>query len=208
MLLKNINPDNLRAFHEDFSALMKMTRGIDEAWVGGDNEFYDLFEIFKEYVQKFNEKYPGLLVEAENTMDHGFRLSIFFPNEKSLISLFDNVASKIAGLEKIGAEPDDMLKVSIENVKQVMDFVKNKLILFYERRGATSVIVELDKKKKMPELIFNKQSIENKEDPEFIICAHYALKDFKKDVDLKEIRLKFPANTLSPSIQSAGALKG
>ncbi len=207
-LVKELDHELVLEFFDDFSSLVFMIRSLGAAWAEADNELYAAIDVFREYVDKFNEKYSGLIVKFENTTDQGFRLFIFFPKEKNLVDIFSNAAGKIQGLTKIGADTASAVPPTMENIREVLGHAKNKLVMIYTRGGSMSVILELDKKTKMPELIFDLNNIAGKDVPEFLICAYYAVRDMKSEMDLKPIKLKFPSIAISPNVENVGPLKG
>ena len=205
MLLNDFEKSDIEEFYNDFSSLINMIKCLDAAWAEADNELYEALDIFKEYVDKFNEKYPLLKIMFKNTIDQGFRLFIFFPAEKSPVDMFNNAICKIRGLREISSDVDATMGATPGNIKTVISNLKKKLSTFYDD---SSIILEINKKEKIPELIYNLSSVDNRSGPEFKLCAYYALKEAKKDIDLKPIRLRFPSIALSSAVNSIGALKG
>ncbi len=207
-LVKELDHELVLEFFDDFSSLVFMIRSLGAAWAEADNELYAAIDVFREYVDKFNEKYSGLIVKFENTTDQGFRLFIFFPKEKNLVDIFSNAAGKIQGLTKIGTDTASAVPPTMENIREVLGHAKNKLVMIYTRGSSTSIILEFDKKAKMPELIFDLNNIAGKDVPEFLICAYYAVRDMKSEMDIKPIKLKFPSIAISPNVENVGPLKG
>lgn len=207
VLLKDTDFDLIEEFYKDFASLIWMIKKL-KAGSEGDNEYYKAIDVFGEYVGAFNAKYPGLKIKLTDDMDRGMNMQIFFPEEDSLVKLFINSLSKVEGLHKLGTDPNDLVEPTPESVRDVIKRAKNKLILFFHRGSSKSVMLELDPKEKVPELIFDYATIDDPENAEFVLCAHYAIKTMKKEEDISQIRFKFPPLASFYSVDAAGALSG
>jgi hypothetical protein len=184
-ILDTVNSRDLIVFKKDFIEMMRVAFGMDKDYGTASEDLNFYLPKYKKLIQLFDKKYKNLNLKLKRTEEE-LKLRIYV-KEKDVISVFNNVASKIAGLKSIGvtgfgvADVSDPQKFSSE-----LNLAKDKLyISYYEAEsGSNTIYIEYDKKQKMVEVHYDPKAIGKGQSPEFRLIAYYAMKEFDKKIDL------------------------
>ena len=183
-LLESINKSDLAKFKKDFYEVLRVSAGVDREYTRGIYSNEDLKK-YKELIKQFSLKY-SLKLKIDKTLD-SIQLKIFFP-EKKLDEFFKNAAARLPGLSHIGINTFN--EFPIAQAEAVMSKVKDKLTLSYytPESGTNNIYFELNSE---VEIFYDKAILET-QNPEFKICAFYALKEgIKTDIDIYNLASSF-----------------
>ncbi|MBN2423115.1 hypothetical protein JXB41_07880 [Candidatus Woesearchaeota archaeon] len=192
-LLKDIPLDNISIFKKDLFLLINIVNNIDIAYGNAKIEFIHDLVHFKRFIEEWNQKYPDLII---NYFDNGIQFKIrILINEPDLKSLFINSAGNIEGLRAINNTNIEFKNNEyLDKLTEIMKTEMNLLCIDEENNENTLTFKHNDKNNKI-ELIFEKTDMLNPESPEFKICAYYALKQHKPEIDLQEHGTNFSFDT-------------
>ena len=176
-LLDPLSRKDVNTFKKDFTQLIKLAAGMDMDYRESSKDIDIYMPRYKTLIKLFNKKYPGLFLKITKTTEE-LKLRIFIKDEKNVKDIFINSASRIAGLKSIGAESLGAANIGSDRFNKEIDKIENNVqISYYEPDlGSTAIILEYDKKTKMVELFYNIKDATNESNPEFKLCAFYALK--------------------------------
>jgi len=183
-ILSEIKKSELNKFKKDFLMLLKVAVGIDKEYARGTTPNKDIKK-YKEIVQLFNEKY-SLKLKIDKTPEY-IRLVVVFP-EKSIKDFVTNVASRIPGLVSLGI--NNFNEIEFAQAEKLLDKAKEKICLTYysPETGTTNIYFEFNDG---VEILYDK-SITQEINPQFLLCAYYALKQgIKKDNDVYNVAGSF-----------------
>ena len=192
-LLSSFEKKAVKEFSKDLTQMLRVAKNIDKYYARSDSNLDFYMEKYASLVEAFNKKYRGIKLKvSKKTGEASLRL---FLNEKSIHNCFANSASKIIGLQSVGA-----LKFGAAGVSETAAFAnevekaKDMLYLTYysPETGNTNVFLHYDKKEKKIELAYDSEEIANEPGPEFQLAAYYALSQgYGKKTDMQEASSKF-----------------
>ena len=175
-LLDEVDKKALYAFKKDFFQLMRVAFWMDREYMKNTPQLKAYVDKYKLLLQMFNMKCQGLFLSMEyNAEELTTRL---FINQSSVKGIFP-IASRIAGLKRIGANDFNDVEISDSaGVAGEMEKAQNELCLYYaEQAGSLSIIhMEYSEKEKKVELHYDWKGIMKDTSPEFKLVAYYALK--------------------------------
>ena len=176
-LLDALEKASLRQFEKDFIELARVAFGMDESYGKADESMDFYIPKYKQLLNLFNRKYPGIKLEAKAGKGV-VELHIFLKHKGDVKNLLTDVAVKIAGLRSIGGTGFGAVNVEqADKFSAELNKIKNKLYLSYygHDSGTTTIFIEFNKRKKMFELHYSFDGLKNNNSPEFKLCAYYAL---------------------------------
>jgi len=196
-ILDILSARDLNLFKKDFREMMRVAFGMDKAYGKTMEDFNFYLPKYKKLIEMFDRKYKNLKLKLRRTEEE-LKLRIFI-TEKDVTTVFNNAASKIAGLRSVGATGFGIADVSAaDRFSKELSRAKDKLyISYYEAEsGSNTIYLEYDKKVKMVEVHYNLKAIRECKSPEFKLIAYYALKEFDKKIDLLTPASKFGFSSL------------
>ncbi|MBW2980771.1 hypothetical protein KY360_05125 [Candidatus Woesearchaeota archaeon] len=191
-ILDILSARDLKLFKKDFREIMRVAFGMDKAYGKTMEDFNFYLPKYKKLIEAFDRKYKNLKLKLRRTEEE-LKLRIFV-TEKDVTTVFNNAASKIAGLKSVGATGFGIADVSAaDQFSKELSRAKNKLyISYYEAEsGSNTIYIEFDKKQKMVEVHYDPKAIKECKSPEFKLIAFYSVKDFNKNIDLLDASSKF-----------------
>ena len=197
-LLDTLSKKDAAVFSKDFIRLVQIALGMENNYLENNADVDVLMPRYKSLVNLFNKKYKGLLLKIQQTTT-GLKIRVFFKNEKNVKDVFMNAARRITGIKSIGSESIGT-DVSSPNFNEEIEKIKDKLQLSYydPNLGATTVFLECDKKLKIVEICYSVEDVTNTKNPEFKLCAFYALvQGYDKKIDLSAKEAEFAFNDWS-----------
>ena len=187
-LLASIDKGAIKTFGKDLLQMLSAAKGMDKYYFEAKPDFHNYLEKFESLVEGFNRKYKGIKLRIAKKTEE-IELKIFL-NEKNVKDCFANSASKIVGLQAIGASNFGTATVSdTASFTDEVERAKTKLYITYynPNTGTTNVFLKYDKKEKKVELIYDMEEIRNEPSPEFQLAAYYALsRGYSKKIDLHD----------------------
>ena len=175
-LLGSINKKAVNTFRKDLLQMLRIGKEIDRYYAESHQDVDIYKKKFNSLMNEFNKKYKNLklkIVKKPNVIN----LKILL-NEKSARDCFENAASKIIGVQSIGASKFGTAIVSNpDQFTSELEKAKTKLYITYynPQTGTTNVFLQYDKKEKKVEIVYELEEIENEPNPEFQLVAYYAL---------------------------------
>jgi hypothetical protein len=172
-------------FKKDLLQMLILGLGIDKEYAEANANAASDYKKFISLVDLFNKKYKNIQLKPVKKTT-GIGLQVFL-NEKDVKDVFANSASKIIGVQSIGANRFGAAPVTDQNsFTNELQRAKNKLHITYysPKTGTSNVFLQFDKKEKKVELIYDLKEIENDPSPEFQIAAFYAHNQSAKKIDL------------------------
>ena len=146
-LLASIDKTAINEFRKDLLQMLSIGKWIDKNYGEENIDLTAYINKFNSLIDSFNKKYKNLklkLVKKTTQLD----LHIFL-NEKNVKSCFENVASKIIGVNSIGTSTFGTVGVAdTEGFANALEKVKNKLYITYynPQTGTSNVFLQYDKK--------------------------------------------------------------
>lgn len=187
-LLASIEKGAIKTFRKDLLQMLNAAKGMDKYYFEAKQGFHNYLEKFESLVEGFNRKYKGIKLRIVKKTEE-MELKIFL-NEKNVKDCFANSASKIVGLQAIGASGFGAATISdTAGFSDEVERAKSKLYITYynPQTGTTNVFLKYDGKEKKVELVYDKEEIQNEPSPEFQLTAYYALsQDYNKKIDLHD----------------------
>jgi len=177
-ILSGISQKDMKEFGRDFSQLLRVASEIDRYYVKWEQDIVKYLPKLDKFINLFNKKYGNIKVKVLKRID-GVDVRILL-NEGTVKDIFNNCASRIAGLKSIGTINFGSADVAeMEKFANEIDKIKDKLYLTYYQPevGIYSVFLSKNKSEKMVELHWEIKESINEVSPDFRICAYYALKD-------------------------------
>ncbi|MEK6869033.1 MAG: hypothetical protein AABX74_02300 [Nanoarchaeota archaeon] len=175
-LLASIEKEAIKTFRKDLLQMLNAAKGMDKYYFEAKQDFHNYLDKFESLVEGFNKKYKGITLKiAKNTEE--IELKIFL-NEKGVKDCFVNSASKIVGLQAVGASGFGTATVSdAAAFSGEVERAKSKLYLTYysPHTGTANVFLQYDGKEKKVGLVYALEEIQNEPSPEFQLAAYYAL---------------------------------
>ncbi len=189
MLLDQFLPTDVTTFHEDFKRLTHMATSMNDLYDAGSNVFMKNSPIFEKYTKAFTDKYKNIIIIPLFDSTEKF-IQIFF-DEKSLLKVFFDVIAKTEGLVGVGPDPLDMANVNDRQATEVaLKSVKSKLYVRFAHNQ--SIMLRINTRYKLTELIYDPKTIGNQNDPSYKLCAFFALNNgYDHDIDLEDIGEEF-----------------
>ena len=168
--------------------MLRAAKGIDRYYFEAKQDFYNYLEKFESLVEGFNRKYKGIKLKIVKKTEE-LELKIFL-NEKNVKDCFANSASKIIGLQAIGASSFGAATISdTAGFSGEAERAKSKLYITYynPQTGTANVFLKYDGKEKKVELVYDMEEIQNEPSAEFQLVAYYALsRGYSKKIDLHD----------------------
>lgn len=188
MLLASIEKGAIKTFRKDLLQMLSAAKGMDKYYFEAKQDFHNYLEKFESLVEGFNKKYKGIKLRiVKKTEEMGLKI---FLDEKNVKDCFANSASKIVGLQAVGASGFGTATVSDASAfSGEVERAKSKLYLTYynPQTGTATLFLEYDVKEKKVELVYTLEEIQNEPGPEFQLAAHYALsRGYSKKIDLHD----------------------
>jgi hypothetical protein len=185
-LLGSVGKKAINEFRKDLLQMLRIGKEIDKYYAGSNQDAGDYIKKFDSLINLFNKKYKNLKLKAEKRADE-INLKILL-NEKSVRDCFEKAASKIIGVQSIGASKFGTAVVSNGgDFSNELEKTKSKLYLTYynPQTGTTNVFLKYDKKEKKVQLVYDIKEIENEPNPEFQLAAYYALsQEYNKKINI------------------------
>ena len=100
-LLASIDKGAIKTFRKDLLQMLSAAKGMDKYYFEAKQDFHNYLKKFESLVEGFNKKYKGIKLKIVKKTEE-MELKIFL-NEKNVKDCFANSASKIVGLQAIGA---------------------------------------------------------------------------------------------------------
>lgn len=187
-LLGSIDKKAVNTFRKDLLQMLRIGAEIDRYYAESNSDLDTYMKKFNSLVDSFNKKYKNIkmkIVKKTNEID----LKILM-NEKSVRDCFEKAASKIIGVQSIGASKFGIAIVSnAEAFSKELEKAKSKLYITYysPQTGTSNIFLQFDKKEKKAELVYELKEIENEPNPEFQLAAYYALNQpYNKKINLHD----------------------
>lgn len=184
-LLDNLNKRDIEVFRKDFTQLMRVTYGMDNAYGKSDKVIDKYMEKYSSLIELFNKKYKNLRFKLIISKDE-IKLKLFLTKEKDIKNILPTV-TKIAGIKAIGAGAFDVANImDKEKFSREMDNITTKAHISYygPEHSSNTIFIELNKKEGI-EIYYDIKCMLNEISPEFKLCAFYALKDgYDKKIDV------------------------
>ena len=185
-LLASIDKGAINTFRKDLLQMLSAAKGMDKYYFEAKQDFHNYLGKFESLVEGFNRKYKGIKLRIlKKTEEMGLKI---FLNEKNVKDCFANSASKIIGLQAIGASSFGAATISdTAGFSGEAERAKSKLYITYynPQTGTTNVFLKYDGKEKKVELVYSLEEIQNEPSPEFQLAAYYALSQgYDKKIDL------------------------
>ena len=175
-LLASIDKGAIKTFRKDLLQMLNAAKGMDKYYFEAKQDFHNYLEKFESLVEGFNRKYKGIKLKIVKKTEE-MELKIFL-NEKNVKDCFANSASKIVGLQAIGASGFGAATISdTAGFSDEAERAKSKLYITYynPQTGTTNVFLKYDGKEKKVELVYDMEEIQNEPSAEFQFAAYYAL---------------------------------
>jgi hypothetical protein len=193
-IIDTLNKREITIFYKDLDQVLRVTTGINKDYGRLDKNLDNYMKDYKKLINLFNKKYPNLNLKFKTTLEE-LKLDILFKTEKNVKDIFINAASKIIGLKSVGAKNIGTADVADpERFSNEVERIDDKVNISYydENIGASTILLEFNKKQKKVEIHYNLDTVIEKTSPEFKLIAYYALKDgFKKKIDVFQEGAKF-----------------
>lgn len=187
-LLGSIDKKAINEFRKDLLQMLRIGKWVDKYYAESKYDLDTYLNKFNLLIESFNKKYKNIklkLVKKTNEMI----LKILL-NEKDVKNCFANSASKIIGVQSIGAS--NFGAATVSNTAEFtgeLEKAKNRLYITYyiPSTGTSNVYLQYDPKEKRVELFYDLKEIENEPSPEFHLAAYYALNEgYNKKIDISE----------------------
>ena len=187
-LLGSVDRKTINEFGKDLLQMLRVGKDLDVQFGQSNLDVKDYLKKFDSLIKSFNKKYKNIALKlVKKTSSIELKLLL---NEKSVRDVFENSASKIMGLQSIGANAFGTAMVSdMGSFTKERDKAKNKLHITYHspQTGTSKVFLQHDKKSRKIELVYELEEIENGPSAEFQIAAYYALnEEYNKNIKLEE----------------------
>ncbi|MFH0867964.1 MAG: hypothetical protein V1831_01505 [Candidatus Woesearchaeota archaeon] len=187
-LLDSIDKKAISEFRKDLLQMLRIGKEIDRYYAESHSDLDTYMEKFKSLIELFNKKYKNLKLKAvKKTTSIGLKILL---NEKDVTSCFANAASKLLGIQSVGASKFGVATVSdAEAFTNEVEKIKDKLYITYynPQTGTSNVFLQYDKKEKEVELVYELKEIENEPSPEFQLAAYYSLNQgYNKTVNIHD----------------------
>jgi len=192
-LLESIGKKSVNEIRKDLLEMLRIGTEMDRYYAESNSDVDIYMKKFNKLVKSFNKKYKGLMLKLI-TKPNSVELKIFL-NEKKVKDVFANSASKIMGVQSIGASNFGVAIVSEpEKFNSELEKAKNKLYITYynPETGTSNVFLQSDKKIKRVQLVYELEDMENEPSAEFQIAAYYALSQgYTKKINLHDEAITF-----------------
>jgi len=192
-------------FRDDLLQMLRIGKWIDRYYEESNQDTDIYIKKFKTLIDSFNKKYKNMKMRFGKKTGH-IQLKIYL-NEKSVKECFTNSASKIMGVQSIGASKFGAAAVSsAEAFSNELENAKDKLYITYynPQSGTTNIFLQYDKKEKKVQLVYDIEDIEIEINPEFQLTKYYALnQDYNKKINLNEDGATLGFTTLVGSDEKA-----
>ncbi|MEK6875801.1 MAG: hypothetical protein AABX63_00195 [Nanoarchaeota archaeon] len=175
-LLASIDKGAINTFRKDLLQMLNAAKGMDKYYFEAKQDFHNYLGKFESLVEDFNKKYKGIKLRIVKKTEE-MELKIFL-NEKNVKECFANSASKIVGLQAIGASGFGAATISdTAGFSDEVERAKSKLYITYysPHTGTANVFLQYDGKEKKVGLVYALEEIQNEPSPEFQLAAYYAL---------------------------------
>lgn len=187
-LLASIEKGAIKTFRKDLLQMLNAAKGMDKYYFEAKQDFHNYLEKFESLVEGFNKKYKGIKLKIVKKTEE-MELKIFL-DEKNVKDCFANSASKIVGLQAIGASGFGAATISdTAGFSDEVERAKSKLYITYynPQTGTTNVFLKYDGKEKKVGLVYDMEEIQNEPSPEFQLAAYYALSQgYNKKISLHD----------------------
>ena len=187
-LLASIDKRAVKTFRKELLQMLRAAKGMDKYYFEAKQGFHNYLDKFESLVESFNKKYKGIKLKIVKKTEE-MELKIFL-DEKSVSDCFANSASKIVGLQAIGASGFGAAIISdAAAFGSELERAKGSLYITYynPQTGTTNILLKFDKKEKKVELIYTIEEIQNEPSPEFQLVAYYALsRGYNQKIDLHD----------------------
>lgn len=190
IILEQFSYQDIAEFKRDFILLMRMTSEIDREYGSIDPSFLHNLPEYTKCLELFSKKYRDIVLKP-NTSVGTKRIQIFF-DVKSIRDVFD-IAIRIDRLEAVGRDSMNLINIKDRGFEEIKSTILNKVYLkYFTSAKSKTIILKLNEKEKMPELIYDKAGIVDDESPEFKLCSYYGcLNGFDKKIDIKKAASAF-----------------
>jgi|TARA_B100001971_G_C18074078_1_gene474678 hypothetical protein len=187
-ILSKISQKDINHFGKDFSQVIRVSAEIDRYYAEWKHDLDKYIPKVEKLIQLFNKKYKNIKLKLSKKID-SVNVRILL-NENTLKNLFNNCASRIAGLKSVGAKNFGAADVAEpEKIANEIEKIKDKLYLtyYFPETGIHSAFLSKNKNEKMVELHWDKKDSIIEISPDFRICSFYALKGgYNKKIKLAE----------------------
>ena len=187
-ILGSVDGKAVNQFRKDLLEMLRIGNEIDLYYADSNSDIDVYIKKFEKLIKSFNKKYENLtlkLVKKTETIE----LRVFL-NEKNVKDAFANSASKIIGVQSIGASKFGVASVSeAEKFANELEKAKIKLHITYfnPQSGAGTIFLQYDNKAKKIQLVYDIEEIENEPSAEFQLAAFYALsKGYNKKIKIHD----------------------
>lgn len=186
-LLGNINRKSISEFRKDLLEMLRIGKELDEQYGDLNQNIEAYIKKFDSLIKLFNKKYKNITLKLVKKTDK-IELKIFL-NEKTVKDAFANSASKVTGVQAIGASKFDTAGVADPEIfTNELEKAKDKLYISYynPQTGTSKVYLQYDKKIKKIQLVYDIEDIENESSAEFQIAVYYACQEYNQKIKLHE----------------------
>ena len=146
-LLGNINRKSISEFRKDLLEMLRIGKELDEQYGDLNQNIEAYIKKFDSLIKLFNKKYKNITLKLVKKTDK-IELKIFL-NEKTVKDTFANSASKVTGVQAIGASKFDTAGVADPEIfTNELEKAKDKLYISYynPQTGTSKVYLQYDKK--------------------------------------------------------------
>ena len=187
-LLSSMDRKALSEFRKDLLQMLRIGKWVDKYYAESQSDLDVYIKKFNSLIESFNKKYKNIKLKlAIKTNEITLKILL---NEKGIRECFANSASKIAGVQSIGASNFGAAAVSdAAAFTSELEKAKSKLCITYysQNAGSSNIFLQYDSREKKVELFYDLKEIENEPNPEFQLAAYYALNEaYNKKIDLTE----------------------
>ncbi|HLD87436.1 MAG TPA: hypothetical protein VJB12_05225 [Candidatus Nanoarchaeia archaeon] len=183
--LDTLDMSGINDFFADFTALIKVAKGIDRYYQLGKPNLDVFVPKYKKTLTLFNKKYTdlSLLLKRSSSSLH---LQVALLGEESLQALFANSASRIKGLSAIGLKRFDETPIAEQDkVEKALTRMSKRIYVSYADPESGSSRFMIERHGKGFLLICNHKDLLIRNSPEFRLCAYYALRHpYAKNMDV------------------------
>ncbi len=149
LVLNIFEKKDISAFRKDLLQMLRIANNIDKYWAQSNSDLDAYLDKFSSLVEAFTKKYKGMKLKMRvKTSEVGMRMYL---NEKSVANCFANCASKVIGLQAIGASKFGAATMSdTVSFSNQMEKAKEKMYITYynPETGQSNVFIHYDAKEK------------------------------------------------------------
>lgn len=185
-ILSSYPKSSITIFHKDITQLVRVAEELNRYYGEFHSDLDKDIKKYQEWLKNFNKKYKGITLKVVLNIDSTDTKLLL--NEESIFDVFNNAASRIAGMKSAGVKKAERVDISAgDSFMNEVQRGKKQLFLTYfdPDTGNRTIFLMFDEKEKKVEIKYDPNEIIHQTNPEFILACFYALKDgIDKDINL------------------------